>query len=132
MSKRMKKRYVSELELKELKEMTPWRRLVYWVLERESIRSKKETNQPRPWTNDIILQRFKFCNVRRMDDRVSKWLLTNWYEPYYDHPNMVAAVTLARQLNNTESLADVGFPETWKPDRVKAILNRYPYDIVNK
>lgn len=109
--------------LAELKTMTPRELILYWIQERERVRIKKEIGDPKPWTTDPILQRHKFCNVRRMDDKVSKWLEENWYKPYYDHKNMLTACTLARQLNNIDSLEEVGFPERWNPKRVQKILD---------
>lgn len=76
----------------------PYDRLAYWITEREKIRINKQFDQ-KPWTDDEILQNYRFCNVRRMDDKVSSWLLKNWYRPYIDHPNMVQACTLARIFN---------------------------------
>ena len=40
-------------------------RYFYWQEERESIRRKKENGLPAPWTDDPILQEFKFCQVYR-------------------------------------------------------------------
>lgn len=57
-----------------------------------------------PWTLDTILREYRFCNVRRMDDKVSKWLMENWYKPYFNHPNMLYAVALARFFNLPSSL----------------------------
>ena len=38
-------------------------RFIYWQEERELIRVKKEVlKQPPPWTDDTILQEFKFCH----------------------------------------------------------------------
>lgn len=51
--------------------------LIYFVREREAIRKKKEAGLPPPWTKDPILQTYRFTNVRRRDDRVTKWLLQN-------------------------------------------------------
>jgi hypothetical protein len=99
-------------------------RLLYWISERESIRLKKKAGEPKPWTDDEILQHYRFCNVRRMDDKVSQWLLKNWYEPFFNHPNILTACVLARQLNNPDSLEEVGFPEKWNPSRVRRILER--------
>lgn len=103
--------------------LSPKDRYVQFVLEREKVRFKKESGHEKPWTDNETLQKFKFCNVRRMDDRVSRWLLDNWYLPYFDHPNMLVACTLARQLNNTSSLDAVGFPTEWDPKRAEKILN---------
>ena len=76
----------------------PKNRFLYWIKERESIRKKKEAGNPKPWTDDPILQNYRFCNVRRMDDTVSQWLLKNWYEPYFDHPNMLSAAGLSSMI----------------------------------
>lgn len=48
--------------------------LVYWAVEREKIRKAKESGASPPWTTDPILQTYKFTNLRRRDDRVSRWL----------------------------------------------------------
>lgn len=111
------------MQLKHVVSLTPEERFLYWINEREFIRRKKEAGDSKPWTDDEILKTYKFCNVRRMDDRVSQWLLHNWYLPYYDHSNMITACTLARQLNNTDSLEEVGFPNRWNPVQVEKILN---------
>lgn len=96
---------------------------LYWIRERLSIKKKKDNGDPKPWTEDPILQKYKFCNVRRMDDRVSDWLVKNWYTPR-DIPSatFLTAATLARQLNNIDSLSEVGFPMRWDPCRYKGIL----------
>lgn len=94
-----------------VRKLSPINIFLYWIKEREAIRRRKEAGKPKPWTDDEILQRYRFCNVRRMDDKVSRWLLDNWYEPYKDHPNMVIACVLARHFNNPEALAVIGFPE---------------------
>lgn len=73
--------------------------LLHFVGERERVRSFKEAGAPAPWTGDEILQRYRFCNIRRRDDRVSRWLLQNAY-PHLDpdgDPWFVAA--LMRLIN---------------------------------
>jgi len=84
--------------------------LLFWIQERESIRLKKEAGERRPWTDDVILQNFRFCNVRRQDDYVTSWLRYNWY-PLHEADNFVGAITLARLVNEPGTLAFVGFPE---------------------
>lgn len=102
--------------------MTPVNRLLYWIRERESIRLKKEAGDPKPWTEDPILQRYRFCNVRRMDDKVSQWLLENWYKPYKDHHNILIACVLARFFNLPSTLEAIGFPETWNAEKTRRKL----------
>lgn len=113
---------------KDVKQLDVQERFLYWISERESIRKNKECNKPRPWTDDKILQSYRFCNVRRMDDKVSRWLLENWYKPYYNHPMMLTAVACARFFNLPESLeqiTDIVFSKKWKPDKIVARLREY-------
>jgi hypothetical protein len=57
--------------------------LLYFVKERERIRQRKAEWVPSqaamgaPFTKDPILATYRFCNVRRRDDRVSRWLIQN-------------------------------------------------------
>lgn len=91
--------------IERVKGLSPIRRLAYWIEEREAIRLKKEAGEPKPWTDDVILQSYRFCNIRRMDDKVSKWLYENWYRKYLTHSNMFLAVALARFINLPSSLS---------------------------
>jgi hypothetical protein len=59
--------------------MALFNELVEFVNEREQARLNKEKGFLQPYTLDPILAKYRFCNVRRRDDRVSKWLLTYYY-----------------------------------------------------
>lgn len=85
--------------LQRIKSLPAVDRVAHWVTERELVRYNRAQGKSPPWTDDPIISTYRFCNVRRMDDRVSLWLLNNWYQPYYNHPLMPAAATLARSLN---------------------------------
>lgn len=89
--------------------------LLFWVGERERIRLKKEEGQHPPWTYDPILQQYRFCNVHREDDRVTKWIHENWLLPNEEHRNMEFAMGIARMVNLPETLEDIGFPYSWDP-----------------
>ena len=97
-----------------------WDRLLYWIREREAIRLRREGGKPRPWTDDAILRQYRFCNVRRMDDKVSRWLLEKWYTPNKGSPNMFLACVIARHFNLPTTLAVLGFPKLWQPEKVRA------------
>ena len=100
-------------------------RLANWINERERIRIAKENGWPKPWTHDRILQQYKFCNVHREDDTVTRWINENWRMPYANHPNLWFAMCLARQINWPGTLEEIGFPEVWHPERViQQMLNR--------
>ena len=105
------------------------KRFIYWITERESIRRLKEEGREKPWTEDKILQTYRFCNVRRMDDKVSQWLLNNWYEPNFDHPNALVACGLARFINLPESLeliTSLVFTDSGNPKwaKIKSVLRK--------
>ena len=49
----------------------------YFASERQNIFWKKMNGESSPWTDDQILQEYKFCNSYRVNDRVSQYLLKN-------------------------------------------------------
>jgi hypothetical protein len=81
--------------------------LRYWMTEREQIRTLKELGSPKPWTDDNYLRYNRFCNVRRMDDSVSQWLLNRWYDPLGTAPDLLVAACLARLVNWPDTLAEL-------------------------
>ena len=46
----------------------------------------------------------------------------HWREPFADHPNLAFAMVMARLINRPDTLAEVGFPTSWEPERVLAVL----------
>lgn len=76
----------------------------YWIHERETIRLNKEVEQkPPPWTDDPILQKFKFCQVFREDDRTTRWFRTHIRDPYRDDPEVLMATVIFRWFNYIET-----------------------------
>lgn len=92
---------------------------LYWhfASERQQAFERRVQGEPKPWTNDRILQQFKFCNVFRASDRVSQYLIRS--VAYHDEPcsdedrlfQIVAFRTFSRI-------------ETWR--HVRDFLGRYP------
>lgn len=89
---------------------------VYWIKEREAIRIAKERGDPQPWTEDQFLQAYRFCNVRRRDDRVSRWLLENLYIDH-DHPLLWLQACVARWINWPPTLQEI--EDMWNYDTLK-------------
>ena len=83
---------------------------------------KEINNEPYPWSDDAILTDYSFCNVYRELDRVTIWIRENWREPYADHRNLPFAMAVARQINWPDTLEEIGFPEEWRPQHVKNIM----------
>jgi hypothetical protein len=77
----------------------------WWIREREIVRLAKQAGQPKPWSDDDLLQHYRFCCVSRMDDRVSIELMRDWYTDAAPATQLVAAV-LARLINWPEALLD--------------------------
>jgi hypothetical protein len=104
--------------------------LMYWMQERENIRQLKEADRPKPWTEDAILRDHRWCNVRRMDDKVSQWLLEEWYNPKAGMQVLIGAAGLARLFNWPDTLAHItdGKPfarRHWDMRELKDKLHRY-------
>lgn len=78
--------------------------LWHWIREREAARANKDAGKPFPWTRDKILQEYRFCNVRREDDRVTRWVHENIRVPYADHEHLWFMLCAARQINWPETL----------------------------
>lgn len=60
-----------------------------------------------PWTNDRILQNFRFCNVHRENDKVTRWIAEHWRDSNVGHPNLVPAMVLARMFNLPDHLEEL-------------------------
>lgn len=88
--------------------------LYYWVEERELVRLRREVEcRPPPWSKDPIFQTTRFCNIRREDDKVTRWIRDNWRVPFASHPNLAFSMCLARVVNLPSTLERLGYPETW-------------------
>jgi hypothetical protein len=63
-------------------------RFFNYVNERECVRLRKAAGEPFPWTDDVILQRYKFTNVRRFHDKTTQAFLKIYnggYKPCKKH-----------------------------------------------
>lgn len=84
------------------------RLFVYWITERHNIYMKRQQGLPKPWTEDPILQTYRFCNVFRELDTTTIWIKENIREKYKDHKYMWFGMCVARQINKIETLAELG------------------------
>lgn len=87
--------------------------LFAFMFERYLIYRKRQAGEPKPWTADPILQRYKFTNVYREHDTVSKWISVNWRGPNQDDPDLWFAMTVARLINWPDTLQELGYPSGW-------------------
>lgn len=97
--------------------------LAWWIRERDLVRGRKEAGEPKPWSKDRVMRYTRFTNVRREDDRVTKWIAKNWRDENHEHQCLVPAMVLARFVNRIETLSAVGFPFEWDPQRAVRVIN---------
>jgi hypothetical protein len=97
--------------------------LLYWIRERNKIYELKTQGFPKPWTSDPVFRSTYFCNVRREDDRVTKWLRNRWGQ-YVMEDNYELAMILARFVNWPDTLEEVGFPFTLNLNWIEEVMNR--------
>ena len=92
--------------------------------ERENIRSSRESGEPFPWTEDLILQKGRFLNVFREDDRVSKAIIYFARELEDDIPMLIHAVFFARWCNKQETLDKLSADMLIEPEKLYKKLKR--------
>lgn len=98
---------------------------VKFILARHAVYAAREAGKPRPWSNDPILQHYKFCNVFRELDRVSRWIAANWREPNKTDPDFwFASLVARRSVNLPATLSEVGYPVPWNPNHFLSVLAR--------
>lgn len=73
--------------------------LLYFVWEREVIRIVKSRGAERPWTKDPVLEKYKFTNIRRRDDRVSRWIIDNVIAPNEQRQDLWFILLITRLIN---------------------------------
>jgi alpha-glutamyl/putrescinyl thymine pyrophosphorylase clade 1 len=97
--------------------------LFNFIKERQLTYLAKENGKPKPWTKDPILQQYRFCNMYREQDRVTKWIAKHWRAPHKSDRELWFGMTVARLLNLPESLAAVGWPVPWNESKFIKILH---------
>lgn len=78
----------------------------YWkfAAERQSIFFKKLNMEQMPWTNDLILSKYKFTNAYRACDRVSQYLIKNViYNGLFNDEDTIFRIILFKLFNKIET-----------------------------
>lgn len=92
-----------------------------FITEREKIRLRKEAGSPFPWTEDPILQAYKFTNVFRKYDRTTKFFIDNFYskEGQTDtRERMLLNCATFRYFGTMEFAKAVGWQTIFNPDKL--------------
>jgi len=74
-----------------------------YARERYQIFLNKEAGMPKPWTQDGILQSYRFCNIFREDDTVTKYFRQNVTKEKYGD-KLVGATIMCRMINRPTTI----------------------------
>jgi len=72
---------------------------LWWCWERMAIFYARENYHPAPWSDHWMFQQYRFCNLHRKNDRVSKWIIDNLLLPYEDCEDLFFIAAIARYVN---------------------------------
>lgn len=95
--------------------------LLAFMVKREKIRRAREAGSPWPWTDDPILREYKFTNVHRKHDRVSRQY-EGWYKSHdgASFRSIVYNAAFARYFGRPEFVFAVGWQNRHDPaDMIK-------------
>ena len=98
------------------------RAFVKFISARERHRTAREAGRAADRPDPIIAQ-YRFCNVRRNDDRVTKWVHREYLDHWRGDPNLWFALVVARLFNLPNSLdvvASAVLP--FKPEKMRVAL----------
>lgn len=98
--------------------------LFLFMRNRHHIHQKREMGMPKPWTHDPILQEYRFCNVYRELDKETAWIRDNWRNPNGSHEDLWFAMTVARVVNWSPTLAEMNIPLPYSRTDFIRVLNK--------
>lgn len=100
--------------------------LAHWINTRYAVfRAKELQGLPAPWSTDSIINTYRFCNVHRENDRVTRWIRENWRDKLDGHPELWQRMLMARMINWPPTLQYLGLIRQWDADYVHTMLNRW-------
>lgn len=85
------------------------------MIAREKLRLRKEAKEPWPWSEDDILNTFKFTNVKREHDRTTRWMRQHWTGPKLNRPGgeIIFNCALFRYFGTAEFADALGWQTEW-------------------
>lgn len=100
---------------------------VNFIVAREQHRLAKEAGRwPTGVKPDPIIAEYRFCNVRRNDDRVTRFIIGHIVEPFADDENLWFYLVIARMFNKPETLRAFPYAQfrQWKPEHWRKRLKQ--------
>jgi hypothetical protein len=98
-------------------------RFFEFMCKRERLRLRKKAGEPWPWSDDEILNAYKFTNVKREHDRTTRWMREHWTRPNELRPagEIIFNCALFRYFGTWEFAEAVGWQRHWHPEKVTAL-----------
>jgi hypothetical protein len=93
-----------------------------FVKERYRIHLRRKRGKPEPWTTDPILATYRFTNVYRELDRVTKWIAEHWREPHADYKHLWFSMAVARLINLPDTLESFSLPGVWNKTQFLKVM----------
>jgi hypothetical protein len=100
-------------------------RFFEYACEREHVRRKKESGLPKPWTRDLILKNYRFCNVFREDDRTTQWFRRHMRDHVKNSTDAVFTTICFRWFNRIstgEVLLEHNLHHRWDGKKARRVL----------
>lgn len=104
-------------------------KLLYWIRERYNIYLNRLRGEPKPWTEDKVLQTNFFTMPYREYDKTTRWVRDFIRDPNHDDPRVILALIIFRWFNyipTGDILIGTGpLPNlllNWDPDEAKRRL----------
>lgn len=86
----------------------------------------RDSGLPPPWTDDAILQRYRFCNVFREDDKTTRWFRDSFRSKII-HPSLLLQGTIVFRWFNRIETGEILLREKllhrWDSDRARRALS---------
>lgn len=124
------------MKIERVVKMSALRRFFYWIEERHAIHLRRQAGEPRPWTDDVVLQSYFFTNPYRENDKVTCWLREHVRKPLKGDDRVCFATIAFRWFNLPETghlLMGRGMDEWNKAwSRKNLLLNWDEQEAVNR
>lgn len=96
-----------------------------FVRERQRIMLLRKSGAAPPWTEDEVLQKYRFCNVFREDDKTTVWFRENIRDHLSSSSRVLPATVAFRWFNlisTGERIKHILLEEGWNAQKVRAAL----------
>jgi len=115
------------MKIERVKTLSPLERFLYWIKERHEIYLKRQRGDPKPWTDDEVLQRWFFTNPYRENDRTTVWFREKVRDPLQNNAKVFFATVCFRWFNlieTGEALLEKKLLTNWDRRKARSALRK--------